>query len=190
MTQPAGYTDPSRPTHVCHLHKALYGLRQAPRAWFDHLKRVLLSLVFLHSVSDPSLFYYRRNGVELYVLVYVDDILLTGSHAGRVHSIITQMQQHFSLKTLGSLHHFLGFEITQGKNGIRLSQLQYTIELLKRTNMLNYTSSPTPISQGIKLSLTDSKLFDQPSFFRSVLGGLQYLTLSRPDIAFTVNKLS
>ena len=190
MTQPTGYKDPTKPHHVCRLHKALYGLRQAPRAWFERLKGVLLSLGFKNSISDPSLFYFRNCDVELYLLVYVDDIILTGSHAGKVHAVIDQLQKVFSLKTLGSMHYFLGFEIKRSSDGIHLSQMKYTTDLLKRTNMVQCSSSPTPIVQGVKLSLNDSLPFDQPSFYRSVIGGLQYLTLSRPDIAFTVNKLS
>ncbi|XP_062075375.1 uncharacterized mitochondrial protein AtMg00810-like [Humulus lupulus] len=146
--------------------------------------RAILALA-ANSVSDSSLFYYRNPNVELYLLVYVDDILLTGNNHHKVKNIITQLKQYFSLKSLGSMTDFLGFEITQGAYDIHLSQGKYMTDLLRKTNMLKCKSSPTPISQGENLSTGDSKIFHQPTIFQSVMGGLQYLTLSRPDIAFT-----
>uniref|UniRef100_A0A803Q706 Reverse transcriptase Ty1/copia-type domain-containing protein n=1 Tax=Cannabis sativa TaxID=3483 RepID=A0A803Q706_CANSA len=190
MEQPASYVNTSHPHYVCKLQKALYGLRQAPRAWFDRLQQVLSSIGFCSSVSDPSLFFYKQGDAELYLLVYVDDILLIGNNNLTVRGIIAKLQQFFLLKTLGCVNYFLSFKITRGAYGIHLSLSKYTIDLLNKTHMLHSKPSPTPISQSDKLSLNDSKVFDHPSFFRSVMGGLQYLTLSHPDIAFTVNKLS
>lgn len=89
MSQPVGYINSEFPTAVCKLHKAIYGLKQAPRAWFDTLRIALLQLGLLNSVSDSSLFYLADGDARLYVLVYVDDILLTGNNSARVLHIIS-----------------------------------------------------------------------------------------------------
>ncbi|KAF9678700.1 hypothetical protein SADUNF_Sadunf07G0062300 [Salix dunnii] len=103
---------------------------------------------------------------------------------------ISHLQSQFALKTLGSVTCFLGFEITRGADGIHLSQTKYTIDLLKKTNMLAANPCPTPMNQSNKLHLQDSDPFEHVTLYRSTIGALQYLTLSRPDIAFLVNKLS
>ncbi|KAK6141700.1 hypothetical protein DH2020_024563 [Rehmannia glutinosa] len=126
----------------------------------------------------------------LLALVYVDDILLTGNNSQHVLDIISHLRTQFSLKTLGSVTYFLGFETTRGPDGIHLSQTKYTIDLLKKTNMLEAHPCPTPMNQSNKLHLQDSEPFEHATLYRSVIGALQYLTLSRPDIAFSVNKLS
>ncbi|XP_062079884.1 uncharacterized mitochondrial protein AtMg00810-like [Humulus lupulus] len=126
----------------------------------------------------------------VFVLVYVDDILLIGNKSQQVTSIISQLSTTFALKTLVSVHYFLGFETTRRANGIYLSQTKYTIDLLKHTNMLHAKPCPTPINQSNSLHLQDSKPFEHITLYRSIIGALQYLTLSRPDIAFTVKKLN
>ncbi|KAK0593680.1 hypothetical protein LWI29_016926 [Acer saccharum] len=79
MTQPLGFVDSTKPHHVCKLQKAIYGLRQAPRAWYNELRSFLLATGFVNSQCDTSLFILRRSGHTLYLLVYVDDIIITGS---------------------------------------------------------------------------------------------------------------
>ncbi|KAB5529442.1 hypothetical protein DKX38_019523 [Salix brachista] len=114
-----------------------------------------------------------------------------GRGRGRwVKNIISKLQSQFALKTLGSVTYFLGFETTRGPNEIHLSQAKYTMDLLKRSNMLEANPCPTPMNQSNKLYLQDSAPFDNVTLYRSTIGALQYLTLSRPDIAFSVNKLS
>ena len=97
-----------QPTHVCKLHKALYGLRQAPRAWFQELWSFLLANGFTNSHSDTSLFIYIDGPLALFVLVYVDDILLTRNSSLLIDKFIGSLSQQFSLKDLVSLHYFLG----------------------------------------------------------------------------------
>ncbi|KAK6120654.1 hypothetical protein DH2020_045604 [Rehmannia glutinosa] len=130
------------------------------------------------------------SGVQLFILIYVDDILLTGNDAQKISEVIHLLNQQFALKTLGEVNYFLGLEAHRSAAGLLLSQTKYIHDLLSHTHMLGCKPSPTPIATGQKLSLLDSKLFDHPSLYRSVIGTLQYLTLTRPDIAFTVNKLS
>jgi Reverse transcriptase (RNA-dependent DNA polymerase)/gag-polypeptide of LTR copia-type/GAG-pre-integrase domain len=106
MYQPPGFVDQLYPHKVCQLKKALYGLKQAPRAWFHKLKSFLLSQKFICSQSDNSLFIFRADNIILYLLVYVDDIILTGNNNSAVQSLITTFNSAFSLKDLGTLHFF------------------------------------------------------------------------------------
>lgn len=111
ISQPPGFVDPSNPTHVCKLNKALYGLRQASRAWYDELKTYLISLGFKSTISDSSLFILKHNTFLILVLVYVDDIIVTGSSPKHISTFISYLASKFSLKDLGSLSYFLGVEV-------------------------------------------------------------------------------
>ena len=190
MNEPAGFVDPSKPDYVCKLRKALYGLKQAPRAWFGKLKQALLNWGFKVSVSDSSLFIFNNKQDMVYLLVYVDDILITGNNTALIKRVMDDLNKCFALKTLGSVGYFLGFEVHRDKNGIILTQSKYISDLLKKAKMLEAKSCPTPMCPSNKLARDKGNLFENPSLYRSLIGGLQYLTLSRPDIAFSVNKLS
>ncbi|GJU95339.1 putative RNA-directed DNA polymerase, partial [Tanacetum coccineum] len=188
MKQPPGFIDPQRPNHVCLLHKSLYGLKQAPRAWFERLSKALFDLGFKGSKTDPSLFIYSRGDTLLYILVYVDDIIVTGNNKGTIDNIICQLGSAFALKDLGPLNYFLGIEIVPHVSGILLSQKKYILELLQSAGLSNCNPVSSPMVTSSSLSLDDSTAFSNPVKYRQVVGSLQYVTLSRPDIAFAVNK--
>jgi len=97
MEQPPGFVDPLFPNHVCKLHKALYGLKQAPRAWFHKLIQALLALGFTGSLVDTSLFILHQHPVHIFVLVYVDDIIVTRTHLSKINALILALQQEFKL---------------------------------------------------------------------------------------------
>jgi hypothetical protein len=111
MNQPEGFVDPNKPNHVCKLSKAIYGLKQAPRAWFDSLKNALLSWGFQNTKSDSSLFTLRGTDRITFLLIYVDDIIVTGNNTKFLEAFIKQLNTVFSLKDLGHLHYFLGIEV-------------------------------------------------------------------------------
>ncbi|KAL5766682.1 hypothetical protein ACOSP7_017299 [Xanthoceras sorbifolium] len=127
MEQPSGFESSRFPQHVCRLKKALYGLKQALRAWFNKLKTALLSWGFSNSKSDVSLFIKRAGSVLLYVLIYVDDILITGTDLKQIHHTIFLLNSKFALKTLGSVGYFLGFEAFMNSQGIYLTQTKYIL---------------------------------------------------------------
>lgn len=104
MQQPPGFVDPSNPNHVCLLSKALYCLKQSPRAWFHTLSMTLLDLGFIASKYDPSLFVFRSKDRIMVLLVYVDDIILTGNDPGGLQELIGTLQNRFAIKDLGGLH--------------------------------------------------------------------------------------
>ena len=111
MEQPQGFVDSSQSDSVCHLHKSLYDLKQAPRAWFQRLSQVLLDLGFMGSTVDTSLFVFLQEAVRIYVLIYVDDIIITSNKPIVVSDLITKLQHEFSMKDLGSLSYFLGIQV-------------------------------------------------------------------------------
>lgn len=191
MQQPPGYEDMSHPNYVCKLDKALYGLKQAPRAWYARLCKRLQELGFLPSKADTSLFYYSRGEYTIYILVYVDDIIVASSSPKATAALLKDLQKDFVLKDLGDLHYFLGIEVRRSNDGLVLSQGRYATDVLSRTGMDKAKSVDTPLAVSEKLRLTDGSALgpEDATRYRSVVGALQYLTLTRPNISFSVNKV-
>jgi histone deacetylase 1/2 len=191
MRQPPGYVDKSCPNFVCKLDKALYGLKQAPRAWYARLSTKLVALGFTPSKADTSLFYFNKHGVIVFVLIYVDDIIVASSSSRATTGLLHSLKQDFALKDLGELHYFLGIEVNKVSDGLVLTQDKYASDLLKRVNMSGCKPVSTPLSTSEKLSAFEGTLLgpNDATRYRSIVGALQYLTLTRPDIAFSVNKV-
>lgn len=141
------------------------------------------------SQADHSLFTYCHGKIFLILLIYVDDILITGNHSAMIIKLIVDLNSKFRMKDLGSLHYFLGLEIHRDANGLLINQHKYTIDLLQRTGFINAKPLSTPVVTGNKLSLYDGDPLSDPTTYRSVVGELQYLTISRPDIQFAVNQV-
>ena len=152
---------------MCKLWKAIYGLRQAPRAWYNELRTFLQATEFINSKCDVSLFVRRHSSQTMYLLVYVDDIIITGSSSAQVQDFIKVLAHRFSLKDLGTLTFFLGVEARHSASSLFLSQHKYTRDLLVDGN------APTDATQ-----------------YRQILGSVQYLSLTGLDVSFAVNKLS
>jgi len=121
MLQPPGFTHPSYPDHVCHLKRSLYGLKQALRAWFSHLSNRLLELGFQASRTDTSLFIFGAGPTKIFILIYVDDIIVTSPSSILTDSLISKLQGDFPIKDLGRLHYFLGVEVLHDYRGLFLS---------------------------------------------------------------------
>ena len=191
MRQPPGYEDKSSPDYICKLDKALYGLKQAPRAWYSRLSTKLQELGFKSSKADTSLFFYNSGGVIMFILVYVDDIILVSSCHGAVPELLKDLNKDFALKDLGELHYFLGIEVNKIRNGILMTQEKYVNDVLQRVGMKDCKPMTTPLSSSEKLSLHEGSLLgsSDATNYRSVVGALQYLTLTRPDISYSVNKV-
>ena len=190
MTQPQGYVHPQFPHHVCKLHKSLYGLRQAPRSWFSKLSTTLKLLGFIESKADPSLFVRHTSTDMLYLLIYVDDILLTGSSPSAITDIIHSLQTTFAVKDLGNLTYFLGVEALRCPEGMYLTQRKYIVELLHKSKMEHAKPCSSPMASTCHLTSTNGTTFADISLYRSVVGSLQYLAFTRPDLAFAVHKVS
>ncbi|WVZ49453.1 LOW QUALITY PROTEIN: hypothetical protein U9M48_000815 [Paspalum notatum var. saurae] len=192
MTQPPGYENSKVPkNYVCKLNKALYGLKQAPRAWHSRLTDKLQNLGFAASQADASLFILKQRNITMYVLIYVDDIIIVSSSVSATNRLVQELTEDFAVKDLGNLEYFLGIEVVPTRYGLVLSQKRYAHELLQRAKMDKCKPISTPMAASEKLSreqgtaLTDDAQFQ----YRSIVGGLQYLTITRPDLSFVVNKV-
>ena len=150
--QPTGFVDSSRPGLVCRLNKSLYRLKQAPRAWHHRFASYLSSIGFVETKSDSSLFIYRRGSDTAYLLLYVDDIVLTASSAQLLRQVIVALQREFAMTDMGQLHHFLGISVTRSAKGMFLSQRQYTLDILERAGMSACKPCSTPVDLHSKLT--------------------------------------
>jgi hypothetical protein len=186
--QPAGFVDTSRPDYVCRLNKSLYGLKQAPRAWHHRFATHITSLGFIEAKTDSSLFIYSRGTDVAFLLLYVDDIVLTASSTSFLQRIIHALRQEFSMTDMGALHHFLGVSVQRQSASLFLSQRQYILDILDRAGMLSCKPCSTPVDTNSKLSANGAAVTD-PSSYRSIAGALQYLTFTRPDIAYAVQQV-
>jgi hypothetical protein len=189
MEQPQGFVSPTHPDFVCKLHKAIYGLKHAPRAWYTRLSTFLLELGFITSLVDTSLFTYILGIIKLYMLIYVDDIILTGTHPAIIQSHIHHMEQEFPLKDLGPLCYFLGIKATCTSDGLHLYQHMYILNLLTRSHMAEAKPEKSTCPSGSKLSRFDGELLLDPFDYHQVVGALQYCTLTWPEITFSINQL-
>jgi hypothetical protein len=187
--QPTGFIDSAHPDHVCLLSRSLYGLKHAPRAWYQRIAAFLHQLGFRSTRSDASLFLYNNGATTAYLLLYVDDIILTASSTDLMRQLTERLRAEFALKDLGPLHYFLGIEVVRRTDGFFLHQRKYAHELLDRAGMLNYKPAATPVDTKSKLSATDGSLATDASFYRSIVGALQYLTLTRPELQYVVQQV-
>ncbi|KAH9725755.1 retrovirus-related pol polyprotein from transposon RE2 [Citrus sinensis] len=195
MCQPEGFVDLQKPSYVCKLKKALYGLKQAPRAWYDKLRDSLVTKWrFRKSRADTSLLCKGKQGSIIFFLIYVDDILITGPNSAELEQFILEFSQVFALKDLGKLSYFLGIEVSYAADNIYLSQRKYIRDLLSKADMLECKGCDTPMVTGVKLQKEAKghlgQYVEDPTGYRSLVGGLQYLVLTRPEIAYAVHKLS
>ncbi|GKC51601.1 ribonuclease H-like domain-containing protein [Tanacetum coccineum] len=163
MYQPPGFVDSRFPHHVCRLQWSLYGLKQASRAWFQRFTGYALRVGFTSSRCDLSLFIYQHGTEVAYLLIYVDDIVLTASST-----------------TL--------LQFTRDARGMFLSQKKYAMELLERAHMSNCNATRTPVDTESKLG-SDGVPISDSTLYRSLAGGLQYLTFTRPYISYAVQQI-
>ena len=154
-------------TSSIHIGKSLYGLKQAPRAWNARLSQYLAMLGFSATKSDSSLFVYKKGPQIAYLLLYVDDIVLTGSSPAPINSIITSLKNEFSITDMGRLSHFLGLKVEYNSASILLSQQQYASEIIKRAGMVNCKPLKTPSDVNSKLSANEGKTIDDLKLYRS-----------------------
>lgn len=189
MTQPQGFVHPDFPHHVCKLHKAIYGLKQAPCAWFNRLSDSLLDFGFTQSLVDTSPFLFHQGAVHLFLLIYVDDILITGTHSTIIQSLLVKLRSDFALKDLGELSYFLGIQVHRKATSLHLQQSKYILDLLNKARMVGAKPSRSPCPIGSKLSSMAGTPLENATEFRQLVRGLQYCTLTRPEIAYSVNQL-
>ena len=175
---------------VLKLRKALYGLRQAPRAWNSKLDKELIALGFTKSKLEHAV--YRRGNQESFLIVgvYVDDLIISGPCVRDIAQFKLEMKKKFSMSDLGLLSYYLGIEVRQGEEWITLSQSAYANKILESAGMSNCNPSATPMESRLKLYKRMEDEVVRPTEYRSLIGSLRYLVNTRPDLAFSVGVVS
>jgi transposase InsO family protein len=189
MHIPPGFNTNQTTGKVLRLYRSLYGLKQSPRAWFDRFRRAILKKGYCQSNADHTLFYKRNIGKITILIVYVDDIVITGDDHEEIAHLKKHLAQEFEVKDLGQLRYFLGIEVSRGPKGIFISQRKYVLDLLREVGMLGCRPASTPIEQNHRLMASEGRPVDRECYQRTV-GKLIYLSHTRPDIAFAVSVVS
>ncbi|GJU29521.1 putative ribonuclease H-like domain-containing protein [Tanacetum coccineum] len=186
VSQPPGFLDPKYPQKVYKVVKALYGLHQAPRAWYATLSTFLLKNGYRRGTIDKTLFLKKDKHDIILVQVYVDDIIFGSTKKSWCDEFEALINSRFQMSSMGELTFFLGLQVKQKADGIFISQDKYVAEILKKFDFVNVKTASTPIETQKPL-LKDEEASDvDVHLFRSMIGSLMYLTASRPDIMFAV----
>ncbi|XP_071688190.1 uncharacterized mitochondrial protein AtMg00810-like [Rutidosis leptorrhynchoides] len=184
-----GFRDTKHPDHVCLLKKSLYGLKQAPRAWHQRFADFVSTIGFVHSKCNHSLFIYHKDNEISYLLLYVDDIILTTNTSKLRNSLMELLAKEFAMKDLGPLGSFLGITVTRSSNGLFLDQQAYARDIIQRADLVHCNPVSTPVDTNGKQSNEVGKPYSNPTEYRSLAGALQYLTFTRPDITYDVQQV-
>ncbi|PNX64837.1 retrovirus-related Pol polyprotein from transposon TNT 1-94, partial [Trifolium pratense] len=138
MAQAPGFTVSGASHLVCRLRRELYGLKQSPRAWFGRFSTVLQEYGMTRCEADFSVFFLHSSPTTcLYLLVYVDDIIITGNDEAEIQRLKQHLSLHFQTKDLGPLKYFLGIEVAQSKTGVAITQRKYALDILEETGLLD-----------------------------------------------------
>ncbi|GJZ31662.1 putative ribonuclease H-like domain-containing protein [Tanacetum coccineum] len=190
VTQPKGFEDPFYPKHVYRVVKALYGLHQAPRAWYARLSTFLLKHNYRRGTIDKTLFIKKNSRDIILVQVYVDDIIFGSTNKAWCTEFEVLMKGEFEMSAMGELTFFLGLQVKQKPDGIFISQDKYVQDMLKRFDMESVRPATTPYEAAKPKSKDEPDDAVNVHLYRSMIGSLMYLTASRPDIMFAVSACS
>nr|GEZ93564.1 putative ribonuclease H-like domain-containing protein [Tanacetum cinerariifolium] len=186
VTQPKGFEDPNHPKRVYKVIKALYGLHQALRAWYERLSTFLLKHRYRRGSINQTIFIKKDSNDIMLVQVYVDDIIFSSTRKDWCEEFKTLMQSEFEMSTMGPLTFFLGLQVDQRPNGIFIHQEKYVADILKKFDLDNSKLASTPFEPQ---KIREKNVLDEPisvHLYRSMIGCLMYLTATRPNIVFAV----
>ncbi|GJR87864.1 putative ribonuclease H-like domain-containing protein [Tanacetum coccineum] len=186
VCQPLGFEDPQFPDKVYKVEKALYGLHQAPRAWYETLSTYLLENGYRRGTIDKILFIKKDRGDILLVQVYVDDIIFGTIKKSLCVEFEQMMHKRFQMSSMGELTFFLGLQVMQKYDGIFISQDKYVADILKKFDFITVKVTSTPIETNKALNKDEEAEDVDVHLYRSMIGSLMYLTASKPDIMFVV----
>ncbi|GBN12713.1 Retrovirus-related Pol polyprotein from transposon TNT 1-94 [Araneus ventricosus] len=191
MSQPEGYIQAGQEQKVCKLNKAIYGLKQAARAWHLKIGESLIKYGFEQSKADPCLFKFANNGNPIYIIVYVDDLLIAGKDED-IRKIIKELEEEYELKNLGEVNYYLGINIERTKEGnFALNRKNKIEEIVEKFNLKEAKPTNIPMDPNYLKQEGEDDLLPNNTQYRKAVGALLYIaTVSRPDIAVAVNILS
>jgi hypothetical protein len=186
VEQPLGYKK-GNDSQVYKLKKALYGLRQAPRAWYSKIEAYFLNEKFEKCFCEHTLFVkVDDKGKILIVSVYVDDLIYTGNDEHMMRNFKRSMREMFAMTDLGKMKYFLGIEVIQNKQGIFINQQKYGSEILQRFGMSDCNGVCSPIVPGCKLVKDEAGKAIDATMYKQMIGCLMYMLATRPDMAYSV----
>ncbi|GJW07270.1 retrovirus-related pol polyprotein from transposon TNT 1-94 [Tanacetum coccineum] len=186
VVQPLGFIDFEKPDHVYKLKKALYGLKKAPKAWYDRLKPFLINHEYKMGMVDNTLFTKKKISNLIIVQIYVDDIIFGSTCQDMCDEFAKIMHDEFEMSMMGELNFFLGLQIKQMEDGIFFNQSKYIKEMLKKFGLEDSKPMKTPMSSDTKLTKDEECESVDSTKYQGMIGSLLYLTVSRPDIMFSV----
>ncbi|GJS78462.1 putative ribonuclease H-like domain-containing protein [Tanacetum coccineum] len=186
VSQPPGFVDPDHPKKVYKVVKALYGLHQAPRAWYATLSTFLEEHGYRRGSIDKTLFIKKNKKDIMLVQVYVDDIIFGSTKKSWCDEFETLMKGRFQMSSMGELTFFLGLQVKQSQTGLFISQDKYVADMLKKFDLASVKTAITPMETKMALTKDEESADVDVHLYRSMIGSLMYLTASRPDIMFAV----
>ncbi|RVW17952.1 Retrovirus-related Pol polyprotein from transposon RE1 [Vitis vinifera] len=175
---------------VCKLKKSLYGLKQSPRTWFGRFTKSMRAFGYRQSNSDHTLFLKKQHGKITTLIVYVDDMVVTGNDPKERKALQNYLSREFEMKDLGPLKYFIGIEVSRSSEGIFLSKKKYALDLLQETGMLGCQPVNTPIEEGLKLCVEPNQVSTDKGRYQRLVGRLMYLAHTRPDLAYALSVVS
>ncbi|KAK2982872.1 hypothetical protein RJ640_009714 [Escallonia rubra] len=191
IEQPKGYVVKGKDDKVLKLKKAIYSVKQAPRAWNSRIDRYFQDNGFVRCPHEYALYVKAyENGDVLYVCLYVEDLIFTGNNPSMFDEFKDAMAREFEMTDMGLMSYYLGLEVKQMKDGIFMSQEGNAKEVLKKFKMLDSKLVKKPMVCGVKLRNFDDRKKVESTFFKSLVGSLRYLTCTRPGILFSVGLVS
>ncbi|KAJ9565938.1 hypothetical protein OSB04_001904 [Centaurea solstitialis] len=190
VSQPEGFEKVGEQGKVYKLEKALYGLRQAPRAWNIKLDGILREMGFQRCLHESAVYTKVSRGEYIIVAVYVDDLFVTGTCHEITSQFKSMMSSKFEMSDLGLLTYYLGIEVSQENDCVTIKQASYDVKILKEAGMEEYNVAQCPMEPGLKLSKAEDEPEVEATHYRRVVGCLRYLLHTRPDLAYSVGVVS
>ena len=190
MEAPPGFENEFEDGEVCQLKKTLYGLKQSLRAWFGRFTEAMKKYGYHQSHADHTLFLKKRGDRITCLIIYVDDMIITGDDFEEIEQLKKNLATEFEMKDLGALKYFLGVEVLRSKEGIFINQKKYTLDLLSESGMMECKPTDTPIAINHGLQITEGAQLADKERYQRLVGKLIYLSHTRPDIAYAVSVIS